>query len=78
MPSKSTCLPPGHDHFGCCCCLPSIHGKLIKMAAMQENDSVETTSANDSISIEDDISNGILQLLKPAVEEVDNRVLHVR
>eukprot|EP00795_Rhopilema_esculentum_P010631 gene10631-19371_t len=48
------------------------------MAEMMENDSVETTSAKDFLSIEDDISNGILQLLKPAVEEVDNRVLDVR
>lgn len=41
-------------------------------------DTASITSSKSGDLIENDLSNGILQILKPAVEEVDNRVLDVR
>ena len=45
------------------------------MSAKEDTASVASKSGD---LIEDDLSKGILQILKPAVEEVDNRVLDVR
>ena len=44
----------------------------------EKEDTASVASSKSGDLIENDLSNGILQILKPAVEEVDNKVLDVR